>query len=400
MSQLSRLLTKTCDYAIIIQVSKVRLSTTQRGSKVVVSAEMDLNLPETTAINNSNTLTTGCFKVGANGLCDVDTPLCYFLSEKEFFRLWKENTTVRLHVKKHINAATEAEVARFDIGLSSSERITDETSEGRIDRINQYLEVYDIWHQPTVSSLDTAIQERALTLQAGIFYANMSNLTYTNVVIDKQMAAAGGFPVTASTAHDIQKSLITEQRYENMIESNGRQHEPQKKFQGHSNNNKMNSIMLPLYAAMKKCNNAIFYKGSRNRYGSILDFDSTEVYAILRTNENLLPSSRLSNLHTSDGTIAATTKVQSNVSYRKTRQRIHSTYSKMEDETETCSKILWTLVPMLNWQLQRLDQLPATTCSLRQRHINFSLGKLFQYCILRYWPHIVHNNSPGSYPFI
>ncbi|KAI8642658.1 hypothetical protein BD408DRAFT_387007 [Parasitella parasitica] len=156
---MSLLLTKTCEYALLITIQQGRCFA--KNATIRVETELDLKLPASISdlIPNKTIISTPTTMSDSTGSCAFNLSLVYYVSWKQLQRLRKLDATTTLHV--HENDTL------FDLVFTMSEaKEVVHQSGHKLDQIYKFVSDKGAWR-----SIQSATENQQL--KAGLFYVQM-----------------------------------------------------------------------------------------------------------------------------------------------------------------------------------------------------------------------------------
>ncbi|EIE85310.1 hypothetical protein RO3G_10020 [Rhizopus delemar RA 99-880] len=119
---MSLLLTKTCEYALLVTIQEGRYFKSDDYS-IKVETELDLKLPSSIndLIPQDTLISSPSVNIQTDGTCAFHVSLVYFISSKQLVRLRKEKATTTLYIKKVYKDSSPATEIMDKIQLSISE---------------------------------------------------------------------------------------------------------------------------------------------------------------------------------------------------------------------------------------------------------------------------------------
>lgn len=179
---MSLLLTKTCEYAILVSIQQGRyFSVNNNGApySVKMEAELDLKLPPSIEdlIPTRTILHSPAAKVDTNGNCSFNISLVYFVSFKQLQRLRRTDAKTTLKLIK-INSEGTAQLCDsssfLQFSLSEAKEVIPQ-SQHKMDQIYKFVLDKGAWH---------TIPKTRQQVRVGLFYVampdNNSNSTSTS----------------------------------------------------------------------------------------------------------------------------------------------------------------------------------------------------------------------------
>ncbi|OAD06270.1 hypothetical protein MUCCIDRAFT_155283, partial [Mucor lusitanicus CBS 277.49] len=156
---MSLLLTKTCEYAILVTIQQGR--SFARNATVKVETELDLKLPPSIndLIPQNTIIATPATKSDASGNCTFNQSLVYYVSWKQLQRLRKLDATTTLHV--HENKQRFA----LTFSISEAKEVVHQAGH-KLDQIYKFVADKGAW-----CSIQNATENQQL--KAGLFYVQM-----------------------------------------------------------------------------------------------------------------------------------------------------------------------------------------------------------------------------------
>ncbi|KAI8348840.1 hypothetical protein EDC96DRAFT_448684 [Choanephora cucurbitarum] len=157
---MSLLLTKTCEYAILITIQQVE-------------TELDLKLPPSIddLIPQKTTISTHKAKVDSHGNCAFNISLVYYVSFKQLIRLRKLNATTTLTVHQ-TNKSGQLPPASAALTMAEAKEVVPQAGH-KLDQIYKFVSDKGSW-----CSLSHTQQQ----LKAGLFYVAMPDTNPTVAV--------------------------------------------------------------------------------------------------------------------------------------------------------------------------------------------------------------------------
>ncbi|EPB84774.1 hypothetical protein HMPREF1544_08496 [Mucor circinelloides 1006PhL] len=156
---MSLLLTKTCEYAILVTIQQGR--SFAKNATIKVETELDLKLPPSIndLIPQNTIISTPATKSDKSGNCTFNQSLVYYVSWKQLQRLRKLDATTTLHVYENKQL--------FDLTFSISEaKEVVHQSGHKLDQIYKFVSDKGAW-----CSIQNATENQQL--KAGLFYVQM-----------------------------------------------------------------------------------------------------------------------------------------------------------------------------------------------------------------------------------
>ncbi|CAO3640131.1 unnamed protein product [Mucor hiemalis] len=173
---MSLLLTKTCEYAILVSIQQGRyFSVNNNGApySVKIEAELNLKLPPSIEdlIPTRTILHSPPSKVDTNGNCTFNISLVYFVSFKQLQRLRRTNakTTIRV-LKIDSEGASQTSTSSLQFSVSEAKEVIPQ-SQHKLDQIYKFVLDKGAWF--------TTPKTRQ-QIRVGLFYVAMPDNTGNN----------------------------------------------------------------------------------------------------------------------------------------------------------------------------------------------------------------------------
>ncbi|KAI9353148.1 hypothetical protein BD770DRAFT_474337 [Pilaira anomala] len=161
---MSLLLTKTCEYAILVSIQQGRYFQTDTTLKI--ETELDLKLPASIddLIPTKTIISSPVAKVDSNGTCSFNVSLVYFVSYKQLSRLRRNEATTTLSVNR-VDSLTNNyhQNNKLTLLVSEAKEVIPQ-SEHKLDHIYKFVSDKGAW---------CTIPKTRQQLKVGLFYVAM-----------------------------------------------------------------------------------------------------------------------------------------------------------------------------------------------------------------------------------
>ncbi|KAI8077347.1 uncharacterized protein B0P05DRAFT_544690 [Gilbertella persicaria] len=187
---MSLLLTKTCEYAILISLQQGRHF---KGETIKIETELDLKLPPSIddLIPQKTSITTPPTKIDPEGNCSFNISLVYYVSFKQLTRLRKLNATITLKVQ------LDHHQTELKLSMSDAKEVVPQSGH-KLDQIYKFVSDKGSW-------CTLADKQQ---LKVGLFYVAMPD---TNTIVantpSMQLRSPPPTPMIPSTNKKKKKTM-------------------------------------------------------------------------------------------------------------------------------------------------------------------------------------------------
>ncbi|ORE09206.1 hypothetical protein BCV72DRAFT_68699 [Rhizopus microsporus var. microsporus] len=160
---MSLLLTKTCEYALLVTIQQGRHFNSNDQS-IQVETELDLKLPSSIndLIPQNTKISTPSANIETDGTCTFNVSLVYFISTKQLIRLRKDKATTRIYIKNDHSLLNS-----FSLPISEAREVVPQSAH-KLEHIYKFVADKGVW-----CSMPESQQE----LKIGLFYVAMPDTT-------------------------------------------------------------------------------------------------------------------------------------------------------------------------------------------------------------------------------
>ncbi|KAG0886872.1 hypothetical protein G6F15_002970 [Rhizopus arrhizus] len=164
---MSLLLTKSCEYALLVTIQEGRYFKNDDYS-IKVETELDLRLPSSIndLIPQDTLISSPSVNIQTDGTCAFHVSLVYFISSKQLVRLRKEKATTTLYIKKvYKDSSLAAEIMdKIQLSISEAKEVVSKSAH-HLEHIYKFVADKGDWCQITRGGKEQ--------VKVGLFYVAM-----------------------------------------------------------------------------------------------------------------------------------------------------------------------------------------------------------------------------------
>ncbi|KAI8371791.1 uncharacterized protein BYT42DRAFT_581574 [Radiomyces spectabilis] len=163
---MSLLLTKTCEYAILVAIQQGRNFSHSAEHDISVQSKLELLLPSSVddLIPPTTVISTAPAPIARDGTVSFHTTLAYLVSSKLLHRLRANDAHISLNVGKLDLEASRQVMGTMKLQLSTAKMVVQRNGPKRMEQVNEFVVDKGVWH---------SLSNRKEQIKAGIFIVAM-----------------------------------------------------------------------------------------------------------------------------------------------------------------------------------------------------------------------------------